>query len=52
MSDGTLVTLVSLLSVVLFVVGVPIFLTIGVTTLEEVYFKTDGDRRQGDRRVA
>ena len=24
----------------------------GVTTLEEVYFKTDGDRRQGDRRVA
>ncbi|MEL6750668.1 MAG: TRAP transporter large permease [Pseudomonadota bacterium] len=30
MTDGTLVTLVSLLSVVLFLVGVPIFLTIGV----------------------
>ena len=30
MTDGTLVTLISLLSVVLFIVGVPIFLTIGV----------------------
>ena len=30
MTDGTLITLISLLSVVLFVVGVPIFLTIGV----------------------
>ena len=30
MSDGTLITLVSLVSVVLFLVGVPIFLTIGV----------------------
>ena len=30
MTDGTWITLVSLLSVVLFIVGVPIFLTIGV----------------------